>query len=116
MGTTWCRIARAEPVALTAGDEVSALDELFFSLDGSTVAANEDEWRVEVCGIHFIAAERWVQLNLCGEVTYNFRLLTSNVPYAASIAMPSNAFLPRTFRRIKRLSRTFHQLTHRRLR
>jgi hypothetical protein len=79
VGTTWCRIARAEPVTLTAGDEVSPLDELFFSLDGSTVATDNDEWRVEVCGIHFIAAERWVQLNLCGEVTYSVTLKVNNV-------------------------------------
>jgi hypothetical protein len=79
VGTTWCRIARAEPVTLTAADEVSALDEIFFSLDGSTVATNEDEWRVEVCGIHFIAAERWVQLNLCGDITYSVTLKVNDV-------------------------------------
>jgi hypothetical protein len=79
VGTTWCRIARSEPVTLTAGHEVSPLDELFFSLDGSTVATEEDQWRVEVCGIHFIAAQRWVQLNLCGEVTYSVTLKIDSV-------------------------------------
>jgi hypothetical protein len=52
VGTSWCRITRAEPVA-TIADEVSPLDELFFSLDGSTVATADDQFRVEVSGIHF---------------------------------------------------------------
>ena len=40
--TSWCRITRAEPVAATIADEVSPLDELFFSLDGSTVATADE--------------------------------------------------------------------------
>jgi hypothetical protein len=76
VATTWCRIARAEPVV---GEEVSPLDELFFSLDGTTVATDREEWRVEVAGIHFGAAGRWVQLNLCGDTTYSVTMKIDTV-------------------------------------
>jgi|ERR1051325_12043202 len=79
VGISWCRIAKAEPVAAIAADEVSALDELFFSLDGTTVAREVDEWRIEVSGIHFGAGGRWVQLNLCGDVTYSVTLKIDSV-------------------------------------
>jgi hypothetical protein len=82
VGITWCRIARAEAVAAIA-DEVSPLDELFFSLDGSMVVHDADEWRVEVSGIHFGAGGRWVQLNLCGEVTYSVTLKVDTVDAGA---------------------------------
>jgi hypothetical protein len=73
VGTSWCRITRAEPVA-TIADEVSPLDELFFSLDGSTVATADEQFRVEVSGIHFGHDGRWLQLNLCGDVNYSVTL------------------------------------------
>ena len=79
MGTSWCRIARAVSGRPTLADEVSPLDELFFSLDGSEVASDEEKWRVEVCGIHFSRAGRWVQLNLCGDTTYNVTLKIDTV-------------------------------------
>jgi hypothetical protein len=78
VGTTWCRIARAEPGA-TIADEVSPLDELFFSLDGSTIATADEEWRVEVSGIHFGHHGRWVQLNLYGGVNYSVTLKIDTV-------------------------------------
>ena len=78
VGTSWCRIARAEPAAAIT-DEVSPLDELFFSLDGSTVATGNEHWRVEVSGIHFGHSGRWLQLNLCGDVNYSVTLKIDTV-------------------------------------
>jgi len=82
VGSSWCRITRAEPVA-TIADEVSPLDELFFSLDGSTVATADDQFRVEVSGIHFGHHGRWVQLNLCGDVNYSVTLKIDTVDVRA---------------------------------
>jgi hypothetical protein len=83
VGSSWCRITRAEPVVVTIADEVSPLDELFFSLDGSTVATTDEEWRVEVSGIHFGNHGRWVQLNLCGDVNYSVTLKIDTVDVRA---------------------------------
>jgi len=83
VGTSWCRITRADPVAATIADEVSPLDELFFSLDGSTIATDGEEWRVEVSGIHFGNAGRWVQLNLCGDVNYSVTVKIDTVDASA---------------------------------
>jgi len=83
VGSSWCRITRAEPVAATIADEVSPLDELFFSLDGSTVATADEAWRVEVSGIHFGNRGRWVQLNLCGDVNYSVTLKIDTVDVRA---------------------------------
>ena len=102
VGSSWCRIARTEPVAATIAEEVSPLDELFFSLDGSTVATEDEEWRLEVSGIHFGDAGRWVQLNLCGEVTYSVTLKIDSVDArairedlaACLAATPRTASLP----------------------
>ena len=74
-----CRIARAQPIAETINDEVSPLDELFFSLDGSTIATDDEKWRVEVSGIHFAHSGRWVQMNLCGDVNYSVTLKIDSV-------------------------------------
>ena len=82
VGTSWCRITRAEPAAAIA-DEVSPLDELFFSLDGSTVATADEEWRIEVSGIHFSNDGRWLQLNLCGDVNYSVTLKIDTVDVRA---------------------------------
>jgi hypothetical protein len=82
VGTSWCRITRAEPVA-TVADEVSPLDELFFSLDGSTVATADEQFRVEVSGIHFGHQGRWLQLNLCGDVNYSVTLKIDTVDVRA---------------------------------
>lgn len=78
VATSWCRITRAEPAAGIA-DEVSPLDELFFSLDGSTVATANEQFRVEVSGIHFGHDGRWLQLNLCGDVNYSVTLKIDTV-------------------------------------
>jgi hypothetical protein len=96
VGISWCRIAKTEPVAAIAADEVSALDELFFSLDGTTVAREIDEWRIEVSGIHFGAGGRWVQLNLCGDVTYSVTVKIDTVDAGAirenlAACLPSDA-------------------------
>jgi hypothetical protein len=102
VGTSWCRIARAEPAA-TIADEVSPLDELFFSLDGSTIAAADEEWRVEVSGIHFGHHGRWVQLNLCGDVNYSVtlkidtvdaRAIRDNLAACLAAAPPQASTLP----------------------
>ena len=82
VGSSWCRITRAEPAA-TIADEVSPLDELFFSLDGSTVATADEQWRVEVSGIHFGHDGRWLQLNLCGDVNYSVTLKIDTVDVRA---------------------------------
>ena len=79
---TRCRITRTEPAAAIA-DEVSPLDELFFSLDGSTVATADEQFRVEVSGIHFGHDGRWLQLNLCGDVNYSVTLKIDTVDAAA---------------------------------
>jgi hypothetical protein len=83
VGITWCRIARAEQIAAITADEVSPLDELFFSLDGTTVASEADEWRIEVSGIHFGSGGRWLQLNLCGDVTYSVTVKIDTVDAGA---------------------------------
>ena len=102
METSWCRITRAEPVT-TIADEVSPLDELFFSLDGSTIATADEEWRVEVAGIHFGHHGRWVQLNLCGDVNYSVtlkidtvdvRAIRDNLAACLACASPEASSLP----------------------
>lgn len=45
---------------------VTAADELFFNLDGRIFSTADDEWRLEVCGIHTAGAQHWVQLNVHG--------------------------------------------------
>ena len=82
VGTSWCRITKADPVA-TIADDVSPLDELFFSLDGSTVATADEQFRVEVSGIHFGHHGRWLQLNLCGDVNYSVTLKIDTVDVCA---------------------------------
>ena len=103
VGSSWCRITRAEPVAAAIADEVSPLDELFFSLDGSTVATEDEEWRVEVSGIHFGHHGRWVQLNLFGDVNYSVtlkidtvdvRAIRDNLAACLSCAEPKPSSLP----------------------
>ena len=47
---------------------VNPSDELFFALEGRTVDGGGDTWRIEVCGVHTVDAEHWIQLNLCGPV------------------------------------------------
>ena len=42
-----------------------------------------EEWRVEVSGIHFGNAGRWVQLNLCGDVNYSVTLKIDTVDASA---------------------------------
>ena len=93
VGASWCRIARAEPVSAIAADEVSALDELFFRLDGTTIARAVNEWRIEVSGIHFGDDGRWVQLNLCGAVTYSVTLKIDSID-AGAIRENLTACLP----------------------
>jgi hypothetical protein len=103
VGTGWCRIVRAESTAAAIADEVSPLDELFFSLDGSTVATEDEEWRVEVSGIHFGRNGRWVQLNLCGDVNYSVtlkidtvdvRAIRDNLAACLACAEPKTGSLP----------------------
>jgi hypothetical protein len=99
VGITWCRIARAEQIAAITADEVSALDELFFSLDGTTVASEADEWRIEVSGIHFGSGGRWLQLNLCGDVTYSVTVKIDTIDAGAirenlAACLPSDTHSP----------------------
>src|SRR5712671_343389 len=55
---------------------VTAADELFFSLDGRLLSADDDEWRLEVCGVHSSGTDHWVQLNLHGLVGWGITLRT----------------------------------------
>lgn len=58
----------ADRYALTSSDE------LFFALDGRTVEADGDSWRIEVCGVHSTASRHWLQLQLCGPVAQGLTL------------------------------------------
>jgi hypothetical protein len=61
----------SQDLASRAGDSpiagvVTAADELFFNLDGRIVSTTDDEWRLEVCGVHTSGTQHWVQLNVHG--------------------------------------------------
>jgi hypothetical protein len=58
---------------------VTAADELFFSLDGRLLSADDDEWRLEVCGVHSSGTDHWVQLNLHGLVGWGITLRTDTL-------------------------------------
>ena len=64
-------VSRSNDVPLAGGDVplaggVTAADELFFNLDGRILSTTDDEWRVEVCGVHTSGIEHWVQLHVHG--------------------------------------------------
>jgi hypothetical protein len=61
----------------TAG--VTAADELFFNLDGRILSATDDEWRLEVCGIHTCGTQHWVQLNVQGVLGCGLTLRTETL-------------------------------------
>jgi hypothetical protein len=49
-------------------------DELFFQLDGTSVDVNGETWQIEVCGVHSADSHHWIQLSVCGNVTYGLTL------------------------------------------
>jgi hypothetical protein len=54
-------------------------DELFFNLDGRVVSAEDDEWRLEVCGVHSMGTQHWIQLKLHGLVGWGVTLRTDTL-------------------------------------
>jgi hypothetical protein len=58
---------------------LTAEDELFFNLDGRILHTLDDEWRLEVCGIHTSGTEHWVQLNVHGARGCGFTLHTESL-------------------------------------
>jgi len=47
---------------------VNPSDELFFALEGRTIESRGETWRLDVCGVHSVGDDHWIQLNLCGPV------------------------------------------------
>jgi hypothetical protein len=74
---------------------VTAADELFFSLDGRLLSADDDEWRLEVCGVHSSGTDHWVQLNLHGLVGWGITLRTDSLD-AGGVLDRVNAWLHET--------------------
>jgi hypothetical protein len=52
---------------------------LFFNLDGRILSTRDDEWRLEVCGIHTSGTEHWVQLNVHGALGCGLTLRTESL-------------------------------------
>lgn len=48
---------------------ITRSDELFFALEGRTLEAAGNRWRLEICGVHSADSQHWVQLNLRGAVS-----------------------------------------------
>jgi hypothetical protein len=46
------------------GRGITPADELFVSLDGTTLHVGNDCWRIEIYGIHTFGAQNWLQLTL----------------------------------------------------
>ena len=61
---------------------VTDADEFFFNLDGRLLSEKDDEWRVEVCGVHTSGTEHWIQLNLRGLVAWGLTLRTDRLDAA----------------------------------
>jgi len=61
---------------------VTAADELFFNLDGRILHTTEDEWRLEVCGVHTSGTHHWVQLNVHGALGCGLTLRTDTLDTA----------------------------------
>ena len=55
----------------------------FFQPRRHEVATEDEQWRVEVSGIHFGHDGRWLQLNLCGDVNYSVTLKIDTVDVRA---------------------------------
>jgi hypothetical protein len=58
---------------------VTAADELFFNLDGRILSTTEDQWRLEVCGVHTSGSQHWVQLNVHGMAGCGLTLRTDTL-------------------------------------
>ena len=58
---------------------VNLADQLFFDLDGRLIEARDDEWRVEVCGVHSSTQQHWVQVNVVGPVACGLTLRTESL-------------------------------------
>jgi len=58
---------------------VTAADELFFNLDGRILSTTDDQWRLEVCGVHTSGTQHWVQLNVHGLVGCGLTLQTETL-------------------------------------
>lgn len=58
---------------------VTDADEFFFNLDGRVLSEKDDEWRVEVCGVHTSGTEHWIQLNLRGLIAWGLTLRTDRL-------------------------------------
>ena len=74
------RMARLDNTPTESG--VTAADELFFNLDGRIFSTTDDEWRLEVCGIHTAGTQHWVQLNVHGALGCGITLRTESLDAA----------------------------------
>jgi hypothetical protein len=70
-------VSRSNDVPLAGG--VTAADELFFNLDGRILSTTDDEWRLEVCGVHTSGTEHWVQLHVHGTRECGLTLRTESL-------------------------------------
>lgn len=80
-------------IATQSANVVTASDELFFSLDKTTLDVEGETWNVEVCGIYSDGAEHWIQANLHGFVSYSVTLRADALD-AAEIRKTLSAWLP----------------------
>jgi hypothetical protein len=71
------RTDRRGALATADRNTLTASDEFFFMLEGCSLDANGDRWRIEVCGIHSSRSQHWLQLQLRGPITQS---LTVRVP------------------------------------
>jgi hypothetical protein len=65
---------RGQTIQRSVSSTLTAGDELFFQLDGACLDVAGETWQIEVCGIHSAVPYHWIQLNLCGNVTYGLTL------------------------------------------
>jgi hypothetical protein len=50
---------------------VTPADELFASLDGTSLHTGDRTWQIEVCGVHTRGLRNWIQLNLLSGGCYS---------------------------------------------
>src|SRR5262249_14498255 len=81
----------ANPLGVLTLDErrnlVNPSDELFFALEGRTIESSGDTWRIDVCGVHSVGDEHWIQLNLRGPVECELTLRADRLETAYVMAL-----------------------------
>ena len=70
-------------IAASSAGAVTAADELFVNLDRSIVSTDDACWQIEVCGIHEIQDQWWLQLNLIGRERHMVTVRTDTASVAS---------------------------------